>query len=164
MIKKSLILLLFSISIILIISSCNKTSQFEKQEQQEIDAYLEKNSTLNFEKKPSGLYYLDIVVGTGRVPVKFDTIYVKYTGKFLDGTVFDTNVGSTKTMELVMGASGLIEGFSEGLTYMVEGGKSLLLVPSYLGYGTMGSYPYISGYTPLLFEIQLVKVKAGPGN
>jgi FKBP-type peptidyl-prolyl cis-trans isomerase FkpA len=97
------------------------------------------------------------------VPVKFDTAYVKYTGKFLDGQIFDTNVGNSKNLEVLVGAPGLIQGFAEGITYMAEGGKSLLLVPSALGYGTYGSYPYISGYTPLLFEVQLVQVKAGPG-
>jgi FKBP-type peptidyl-prolyl cis-trans isomerase len=46
---------------------------------------------------------------------------------------------------------------------MKEGGKSTLLIPSELAYGTYGRYPYIQGYTPLLFAIELVKVKAGPG-
>ena len=146
------------------VSACNKTDKFEKEEQAEIDAYLKLNSTLNFERKPSGLYYLELVKGTGRIPVKYDTAFIKYTGKFLDGRVFDTNVGSTKTLDVVVGTQGLIEGFAEGITYMAESGKSLLLIPSSLGYGTMGSYGGgIGGFTPLLFEVTLIKVKAGPG-
>ena len=162
--KKSLILLLFSMTILLTIASCNKTKQFEEEEQREIDAYLELNDNLNFEKKASGLYYLELVKGNGRIAVKFDTVSIKYTGKFLDGTVFDTNVGSSKTLDVIVGTPGLIEGFAEGITYMSQGGKSLLLVPSSLGYGTMGSpYGGISGFTPLLFEVELVLLKAGPG-
>jgi FKBP-type peptidyl-prolyl cis-trans isomerase FkpA len=161
--KKFIILLLTSLVLLMTVVSCTKSSKFEKEEQDEIDAYLARNSSLNFVKKPSGLYYLQLVAGTGRVPVKFDTAYVKYTGKFLDGQIFDTNVGNSKNLEVLVGAPGLIQGFAEGITYMAEGGKSLLLVPSALGYGTYGSYPYISGYTPLLFEVQLVQVKAGPG-
>ena len=47
---------------------------------------------------------------------------------------------------------------------MAQGGKSLLLVPSSLGYGSIGiPYAGISGFTPLLFDVELVKVKAGPG-
>lgn len=163
MMMKSLILLVSSITILIAAISCNKTSQFEKEEQAAIDAYLNRNSSLNFERKSSGLYYLELVKGTGRVPLKSDTAYIKYTGKFLDGRVFDTNVGSTKTLDVVVGTPGLIRGFAEGITYMAEGGKSLLLIPSSLGYGTMGSYG-IGGFTPLLFEVSLVKVKPGPGN
>ena len=40
---------------------------------------------------------------------------------------------------------------------MKPGGKSTLLIPSKLAYGAMGTYG-ISGYTPLLFDIELVKV------
>jgi FKBP-type peptidyl-prolyl cis-trans isomerase len=48
---------------------------------------------------------------------------------------------------------------------MKQGGKSMFLVPSSLGYGSMGNYyGGISGYTPLLFEVQLVLLKKGPGN
>ena len=161
--KKSLILMLLSIAILLTVESCNKTKQFEREEQELIDAYLEKNSSINFERKPSGLYYHELLAGTGRIPVISDTVSVKYTGKFLDGRVFDTNVGTTKTLDVIIGAPGLIEGFAEGLTYMAQGGKSLLLIPSSLGYGTMGIYGSISGYTPLLFEVELVKVKPGGG-
>ena len=85
------------------LESCNKTKQFEREEQDQIDAYLERNSSLNFERKPSGLYYHELVAGTGRIPVNSDTVSVKYTGKFLDGRVFDTNVGTTKTLDVIVG-------------------------------------------------------------
>ena len=156
--------MLLSIALLMTLESCNKTKQFEREEQDQIDAYLERNSSIDFERKPSGLYYHTVVTGTGRIPVISDTVSVKYTGKFLDGRVFDTNVGTTKTLDVIVGAPGLIEGFAEGITYMAQGGKSLLLIPSALGYGTMGMpYGGISGYTPLLFEVELVKVRPGAG-
>lgn len=162
--KKSLIFSTASFVFLLAVISCIKTNKLEEEEQRQIDDYLEKNSTINFEKKPSGLYYHEIVKGTGRVPVKFDTAFVKYTGKFLDGKIFDTNVGTANTLEFLVGTPGLIQGFAEGILYMAAGGKSLLLVPSSLGYGTVGNfYGGISGYTPLLFEIELVQVRAGSG-
>jgi FKBP-type peptidyl-prolyl cis-trans isomerase FkpA len=162
--SKFLVSILSALLIIMGLVSCNKTNEFEAAEQQEIVDYLDRNSTLNFELKPSGLYYLEIVKGTGRTLVKFDTVFVRYTGKFLDGRVFDTNVGSTSPMEIIVGTPGIIAGFNEGLTYMAQGGKSLFLVPSSLGYGSTGNYyGGISGYTPLLFEVQIVDVKLGPG-
>jgi FKBP-type peptidyl-prolyl cis-trans isomerase len=161
--KKTLILFLSSIVVLIAASSCDKSKKFEKEEQATIDAFLS-TSSLNFERKPSGLYYHEVVAGTGRIAVKFDTAYLKYTGKFLDGRTFDTNVGSPNTLDVVVGTPGLIEGFAEGITYMAQGGKSVLLVPSYLGYGSIGiPYAGISGFTPLLFEVQLVRLKAGPG-
>ncbi len=144
--------------------SCNKTNEFEEAEQLKIQEYLERNSTLNFELKPSGLYYLEQVTGTGTLPVKFDTAYVRYTGKFLDGRIFDSNVNAVKPLEVIIGSQGLITGFSEGLSYMKQGGKSLFLIPSSLGYGSTGNYyGGIGGYTPLLFEVQLVLLKKGKG-
>ena len=61
----------------------------------------------------------------------------------------------------------VIKGFDEGITYMKVGGRSLLLIPSKLAYGTSGYYTYdasgnysgIPGYTPLLFDITLARVK-----
>ncbi len=162
--KKVLISVLSSFAIMIVLISCNKTNEFEDAENLKIQEYLERNSSLNFEKKPSGLYYLEQVTGTGTLPVKFDTAYVRYTGKFLDGQIFDSNVSASTPMQVMIGSQGLIQGFSEGLSYMKQGGKSLFLIPSQLGYGSVGNYyGGISGYTPLLFEVQLVLLKKGPG-
>lgn len=160
--KNSLILVLSALVIITTAISCDKTNEFEEAEQLQIQEYLERNSSLNFEIKPSGLYYLEQVSGTGNLPVKFDTAYVRYTGKFLDGRIFDSNVNKAQPMEVIIGSQGLIPGFSEGLSYMKQGGRSLFLIPSSLGYGSIGNYyGGISGYTPLLFEVQLVLLKTG---
>jgi FKBP-type peptidyl-prolyl cis-trans isomerase FkpA len=161
--KNSLIsLLLLSALLILSLSSCDPAKKYEKQEEDEIQGYLNSNPGLTFEQKPSGLYYLAVQVGTGIQPVKHDTAWVKYTGKFLDGTVFDTNVGKVDTLKVPVDEGWLIKGFDEGITLMKKGGKAMLLLPSYLAYGTSGYY-IISPYTPLLFDLELVKVKAGPG-
>jgi FKBP-type peptidyl-prolyl cis-trans isomerase len=160
-----LVSVLTSLGILLTSVSCNKTNEFEQKELQEISDYLDSHSTLKFEKKPSGLYYLEQVAGTGMVPIKYDTAYVRYTGRFLDGTIFDSNTSSSSPMQVLIGSPTIIQGFNEGLTYMATGGKSLILIPSSLGYGSIGNYyGGISGYTPLLFEIQLVLVKPGKGH
>jgi FKBP-type peptidyl-prolyl cis-trans isomerase len=157
--KRSLtIVLVVSALVILTLGSCDPAKKYEKQEQKEIDKYLSDNSNISFDLKPSGLYYYDVQVGSGIMPVKSDTVYLFYTGKFLDGTVFDTNVGKTDTLILPIGEGWLIQGFDEGIQYMKVGGKSMLLIPSDLGYGAQGRGP-IGGYTPILFDVQLVKVK-----
>jgi FKBP-type peptidyl-prolyl cis-trans isomerase len=163
MLRKSTQKILSFLSVVLLVSvvACNPASKYEKAEKDEIDTYLGTNTNINFNLKPSGLYYYEVLKGTGRAPVKYDTAYIKYTGKFLSGNIFDTNVGTANTLKHIVGVDVLISGFSEGISYMAAGGKSIFLIPSILGYGTYGSYPYISGYTPLVFEVELVEVRAG---
>jgi len=161
--RKNLIsLLLLGAVITLSLVSCDPSKKYEKEESAQIQNYLNENSTLNFELKSSGLYFLSIQAGTGVKPQRSDTAYVKYTGKFLDGTVFDTNVGKPDTLIVPVDEGWLIPGFDEGISLMSPGEKAMLLIPSKLAYGPSGYY-IINGYTPLLFDLELVKVKPGPG-
>lgn len=134
------------------------TGGLTQLEEIKIQNYINNNPTLPFQLKPSGLYYLDQVIGTGSSLVTHDIAYVKYTGKFLDGEVFDTNVGKTDTLVFPVNEGWAILGFNEGITYMKEGGKATLLIPSILAYGPFGYYPVIPGNTPVLFDVDLVKV------
>jgi FKBP-type peptidyl-prolyl cis-trans isomerase FkpA len=145
-----------AIIIIFLVVSCKPSGKLAEQETEEIQQYLDQNSNLNFVVQPSGLYYLEVVPGTGASPVLYDSVYVKYTGKYLDGTIFDSNVTTGGLYRCIVGERN-ISGFDEGVTLMKQGGKSSLLIPSRLGYGPYGQYP-IPGYTPLLFDIELVKV------
>lgn len=160
--KGSLItVVVLSALIVLTVESCDPAKKYEKQEQENIDKYITDNPNFSFTKKPSGLYYYELVTGTGIMPVKHDTAYVKYTGKFLNGTIFDTNVGKADTLKVPVDEGWVIAGFDEGITYMKVGGKSTFMIPSYLGYGS-SQYYSIPGYSTLLFDVELVKVKPGP--
>jgi FKBP-type peptidyl-prolyl cis-trans isomerase len=150
----------FAAGLVLLLVSCNPASKYEKAEKESIQNYLSSNSADTFDLKPSGLYYHNILTGPGRTPVIHDTAYVQYTGMYLDGTVFTSTTGSPDQAFPV--AEGfLIAGFDEGITYMKEGGKARFLIPSSLAYGP-GGYYSIPGYTPLLYDVTLVKVSPGP--
>jgi FKBP-type peptidyl-prolyl cis-trans isomerase FkpA len=156
--------ILISIFIILSATSCvkNYTKKFEDEEKAKIQEYLKNNSSLNFELKPSGLYYLNVVIGTGLQPVAQDTAYVLYTTKLLDGTQIDTNVGTKDTLIFPVNTGFIIAGLDEGITYMKQGGKAILLIPSSLAYGSTGDFTgKVLGYTPLLYYVELKKVKKG---
>jgi FKBP-type peptidyl-prolyl cis-trans isomerase FkpA len=153
--KSGFVFSLAAVLLTLSLISCDPTKKYQKQEDEEIQSYLTENSTLDFVKQASGLYYLEVVAGTGISPVRTDSVYINYTGKYLDGTIFDTNSTTGKPFGSIVGKS--IVGFDEGLTKMKVGGKSTFLIPSKLGYGSMGTYG-ISGYTPLLFDVELLKV------
>lgn len=167
MLKKNFLsFALISAVMILSLSSCVKTkseADYQAEEQLKIDNFLSANPTLAFEHKPSGLYFLQTKAGTGPLATKNDTAYVKYTGVFLDGYVFDTNVGKPDTLAFPLRANPqwLIEGFEEGVSYLNVGAKAKLVIPSSLGYGKYGYY-IIPGYTPLIYEIELVKLVQMP--
>ncbi|MDY0099966.1 MAG: FKBP-type peptidyl-prolyl cis-trans isomerase [Bacteroidales bacterium] len=146
---------------LMFINSCSLEKKYEKEEKDSIQQYLADNPDLNFELKPSGLYYLDVVVGTGVQPAAHDSVFLKYTGRYIDGILFDTNVGTSKVLKFVVLQNEVIAGLDEGLTYMKEGGKAKLLIPSSLAYGPAGYYN-IPGYTPLVFDIELLSVKKNP--
>jgi FKBP-type peptidyl-prolyl cis-trans isomerase FkpA len=104
------VFLLLAAVLLFSLSSCDPGKKYEKDERAQIQDYLSKNSNLDFELKPSGLYYLDEQVGTGRTPVAHDTAYMFYTGKFLNGNTFDTNVGTTDTLIFPVGEDYMIQG------------------------------------------------------
>jgi len=166
MFKKSKIaaLLIFTGLIAFTVISCDPTSKYEKEELALIQNYLRENPDLAFEIQPSGLYFLTMQEGSGITPVKNDSVFVKYTGKFLNGTIFDTNVGTSDTLGFPIGIGWAISGMDEGIGKMKVGQKAKLLIPSNLAYGSTGvrdyytGIVYINGFTPLLFDVELVKV------
>ncbi len=164
MIKKNNNTILLALLAILTSSfgSCDPSKKYAKEENAKIQEYLSINSNLNFVLKTSGLYYLEVQSGSGPLAATHDTVYIKYTGKFLDGMIIDTNMGKTDTLKRALDEGYLIAGLDEGIKYMRSGGKAIFLIPSKLAYGIKGYYPYIAGYTPLLFDVELTKIKAGP--
>jgi FKBP-type peptidyl-prolyl cis-trans isomerase len=162
--KRFLLYLILSGLMMFVLQSClsSKIEEYEQKEAAEIQEYLDSNPTLNFELKTSGLYYLDIVTGNGLPASVHDTAYVFYSVTFLDGKALDSNVGTKDTLIFPIGEGIMISGFDEGITYMIEGGKAKFLVPSKLAYGSTGNYyGTIPAYTPLLFDVNLVRVKQG---
>ena len=170
---KSMIRKNFSVSqlfllviIMTILVSCDPSRKYVKEEKAQIDEYLATIYPQSFVLQKSGLYYLETLAGTGSSPVIGDSVYINYKGSFLSGTVFDPGPGTGKVYGMLVGIS--ITGFDEGLMLIKEGGKATLLIPSKLGYGGTGSdyiydpsygyYQAIPGYTPLLFDIELVRV------
>ena len=103
----------------------------------------------------SGLKYRRLREGNGKFPTATDRVKVHYTGKLIDGKVFDSSVerGTPLTFPL----NQVIPGWTEGLQLMDEGSKYILYVPYNLGYGTrdMGNIP--AGST-LIFEVELLEI------
>lgn len=150
---------------ILIIAGCNETGTWKKQEETMIQNYIKNLGDTAYVLEPSGLYYINLQEGTGRSPVKNDTITFYYKGMFLDRTIFDSNFSTSSPYTAIIGTSDptyqIIAGLDEGFRYMKEGGYARFLTPSSLAYGPGGIYYYVPGYTPLIWEVILVSVRPG---
>ncbi len=140
--------MLFEITLLDVFSPNEETELLEQY-------ILENNITT--EAKESGLYYIETEAGTGLLPQQGDTVDVHYTGRLVDSTVFDTSVGGDP-FSFALGTGYVIPGWDEGITYMKEGGKATLIIPSVLGYGSSGSGS-IPPYSTLIFDVELVDVR-----
>jgi FKBP-type peptidyl-prolyl cis-trans isomerase len=101
----------------------------------------------------SGLFFREDFVGTGEPAALLDTVWLTYTGYLVDGSVF---YRGEVTAEL--GATDLIEGFTEGLVGMRYTGMRTLVIPAGLAYGARGRRP-IPPDAVLVFEVELTGVQ-----
>lgn len=130
----------------------------EMEERISIDKYVADNK-LNPITTESGLKYVLYNEGTGQQATTGKIVKVHYTGKLLDGTVFDSSYDRGTPFEFALGEGLVIRGWDEGIALLKEGGKALLIIPSYLGYGEYGAGGIIKPFSPLLFEVELIAVE-----
>ena len=105
----------------------------------------------------SGLQYEVVVKGEGPYPTTESEVTVHYTGKLLDGTVFDSSVERGEPISFNLGQ--VIPGWTEGLQLMQPGAKYILYIPSELGYGEKGAGADIPPYSTLIFEVELISIQ-----
>ncbi|WP_338560611.1 FKBP-type peptidyl-prolyl cis-trans isomerase [Acinetobacter sp. KS-LM10] len=104
----------------------------------------------------SGLQYKVTQAGTGKQPTTTSVVTVHYTGKLLNGKVFDSSVERGEPIEFPL--NGVIPGWTEGLQLMKEGGKATLYIPAQLAYGQQGVPGTIPPNSTLIFDVELIKV------
>ncbi len=104
----------------------------------------------------SGLQYEVLEEGTGAQPQSGDQVTVHYTGKLIDGTVFDSSV--ERGEPATFGVTQVIPGWVEALQMMKEGAKWRLFIPSNLAYGPNGAGGVIGPNATLIFDVELIKV------
>jgi len=104
----------------------------------------------------------EIAAGEGPEAVAFSSVQVHYTGKLMDGTVFDSSVQRGEPFRFVLGAGQVIPGWEIGIRGMKPGGKRLLTIPPELAYGERGAGNVIPPNATLQFEVELLSVTAPP--
>lgn len=103
----------------------------------------------------SGLQYKILEPGNDVKPGPQDTVWVRYKGTLLDGTVFDEVAADADPIRLTLNR--VVPGWTEGLQLIGEGGKIDLYLPSELGYGEQGNQA-IGPNSVLTFNVELTKV------
>ncbi|MBO6080145.1 MAG: FKBP-type peptidyl-prolyl cis-trans isomerase [Bacteroidales bacterium] len=127
------------------------------QEVAEIDKYLKDNPGMK--QLETGVYLKTVKKGNGDKVEPLQNVKVHYTGRFVDGTVFDSSVERGTPFEFTVGAGQVIPGWDATVSGMKVGDKVTVLIPSDLAYGdgtmTRGAIP---PYSPLVFDIELLEI------
>ena len=133
------------------------TDQRRNAEKAERDNYIQANG-ITVEPTASGLYYIETEKGTGEQATVGKTVNVHYTGRLLDGTVFDSSVEKGQPISFRLGAGQMIKGWDEAIAMMNVGGKATLVIPSEIAYKSQdkGTIP---PYSTLVFDVELISVE-----
>jgi FKBP-type peptidyl-prolyl cis-trans isomerase len=106
----------------------------------------------------SGLQYTVLKEGKGDKPKPTDTVTVNYRGTLLDGTEFDSSYKRNQSANIPLNR--VIKGWGEGLQLMTPGAKYKFFIPSDLAYGNKGAGKDIGPDATLIFEVELLGIKA----
>ena len=104
----------------------------------------------------SGLQYKVISASKGKMPKASDNVTVHYTGRLIDGVVFDSS--RERNEPATFKVDGVIEGWTEALQLMHEGDKWTIFIPASIGYGEQGAGNQIPPHATLIFDVELIKV------
>ncbi len=124
----------------------------------EIEQAMEEVSK-GFEVTKSGLRYQISKKGTGAKAEKGKTVSVHYTGQLIDGKIFDSSRQRNQPIDFVLGIGQVIPGWDEGIQLLNVGDKARFVIPPDLAYGSSGAGGVIPPNAPLIFDVELIKVK-----
>jgi FKBP-type peptidyl-prolyl cis-trans isomerase FkpA len=142
-----------------------KAELLVKEDDKKLADFIAK-ANLKATKTTNGVYVETTTAGTGAMLDTTQFVKIKYTGRTLDGKMFDSNVDPSKghtdpltvnlTNDMSLG-NGVIPGMKEGLLAMQKGTKGKIYIPSGLGYGARGAGADIPANANLIFEVEVLE-------
>ncbi|MBK5284009.1 MAG: FKBP-type peptidyl-prolyl cis-trans isomerase [Bacteroidia bacterium] len=162
--------LTFDIYLLKVQNAADVESQIRKDleewfitERKLLDDYISENRVTQRPTK-TGLYVIVTEKTKRNIPVRGNRITVHYTGKFLNGKIFDAD-DSRHPYAFELGTGKVLAGWEEAFSLLREGEKATLIIPSELGYGENGKRSPTSGvyivppYTPLIYEVEVISIQ-----
>jgi FKBP-type peptidyl-prolyl cis-trans isomerase len=143
----------------------NKVKNFEENQQEKQKKEAMKVLVQINEKYPnartteSGLIIANEIKGEGMEALAGKVVSVHYTGRLMNGTVFDSSVDRGEPIEFTLGSGMVIKGWDEGIAELKVGGKATFIIPHHLAYGDNGHPPIIPAKSTLEFDVELIDVK-----
>ena len=140
----------------------NNVGSKQKESEKEAALALKKQIEVkypNARTTDSGLMVANEVLGTGMDAIVGKTVSVHYTGRLMDGTVFDSSIERGDPIDFQLGGGMVIKGWDEGIALLKVGGKATFIIPFHLAYGERGHPPVIPAKATLEFDVELVAVK-----
>lgn len=132
--------------------------EMEKQEMIVLEQFISDNK-IKTPPTESGLYIIINEEGKGKAVKSGDLITAHYTGKLLDGKIFDSSYKRKEPFVFRIGNKEAIKGWDEAFLGMKKGTKATLIIPSKLAYGKDGYSSIIAPYSSLVFEVELIDIK-----
>ncbi len=160
---------------LLLSAGCDRITEDPKgDEMARFEAWIKVNKIPDSCKTTSGLYFIEEIKGSDISPSDSDWVIYSYSQKNLDNDIYLTTIKQTAIdnglfsynthyvpfLDQYLTNVPYLKGLNEGIGMMKEGGKARLIFPSSLGYGKNG-YGSIPSYSPLIYDIELVKVFKG---
>lgn len=132
-------------------------AQREKLPPEDLE-FVEKNFP-TAKKTSTGIRYIVLREGQGQVAKPGDKVSVLYTGKLLDGKIFDQYLDREHPFPVRVKRDEVIEGWDQILQLMKKGEKRLVIIPPELAYGTRGQPPHVPRDATLVFEMEILDIE-----
>jgi FKBP-type peptidyl-prolyl cis-trans isomerase FkpA len=134
---------------------------YHTDEEQELRLLKEFVSKANVQVEPSssGLYVIILKEGSGPKAEKGQTLSVHYTGKTIDGKIFDSSLTRGPPMSFTLGKGKVIRGWEEGFAHLNKGARARFIIPSSLAYGKEGYGRELLPFSSLVFDVELLDFK-----
>ena len=116
--------------------------------------------TEGMKETESGLKYIISKKGSGPNAKKNDLLSVHYSLQLVDGSEIDSSFTRGAPIEFTCGVGQVIKGWDEAMQLLNKGSKARLVIPSELGYGSVGAgNGVIPPNATLIFDVELVDIK-----
>jgi len=137
-----------------------ESNQKEKQKSEAIKVLAKiKEKYPNARTTKSGLIVANEIKGDGEDAIVGKVVSVHYTGRLMNGTVFDSSIDRGEPIDFKLGEGMVIKGWDEGIAELKVGGKATFIIPYHLAYGEKGHPPVIPEKATLEFDVELIDVK-----